>query len=177
MQQILNSKDRSQAFIKFILFFLVSVMLVLLAVYFNFKLPVKENEFYKNEMAKQIAENDKQTVFVNKMEEVVKKMSVMKKSEDSAKLFTVAVSNLLGEMSSLTENSNVLYKKMNLAIFDNFTDLNAKIVDYHKSLKYQKAVTDLSNLFKETMKELPQPTQDRISASNPDVINYLTEQP
>ena len=50
-----NSKERSASFIKFLVLFLVTVSMILVAVYFNFEIPEKENKLLR-EQAKVIDE-------------------------------------------------------------------------------------------------------------------------
>ena len=50
MLQILNSTERNQAFLKFLLFFLITVSLIVWAVYFNVNMPRKENVILKSEV-------------------------------------------------------------------------------------------------------------------------------
>ena len=52
MQKPLNTSERSSAFWKFFLFFILSVIMVTSAVYFNFRLPHKENELLKEKAEK-----------------------------------------------------------------------------------------------------------------------------
>ena len=65
-----NSKERRNSFLKFLLLFLVTMFSVIFAIYFNYKVPSKENELLR-EQAKVIEEDlEFQNTFYNEMEHV-----------------------------------------------------------------------------------------------------------
>mgnify|MGYP006203762327 CR=1 FL=1 len=53
---ILNKKERFNAFMLFLLMFFITTGVLIAAIFFNFKLPLKENDVLKNE-------NDKKSHF------------------------------------------------------------------------------------------------------------------
>ena len=65
-----NSKERSNSFLKFLALFLVTIIFVILAVYFNYEIPSKENELLRDQ-AKVMEEDLKfQNTFYNEMEHI-----------------------------------------------------------------------------------------------------------
>ena len=46
----LNAKERNRAFLKFLLFFVFTLVLVVTAIYFDFKLPLKENSYLQKQI-------------------------------------------------------------------------------------------------------------------------------
>ena len=71
MQQVLNNQERNQAFLKFLLFFLITIVLVIAAVYFNVRLPVVENKELQKQMTVYNQQDMSQEVFVKNMDEAV----------------------------------------------------------------------------------------------------------
>ncbi len=62
-----NVKERRNSFLKFLLLFLVTVGTIVTAVYFNFKVPNKENELLKNQAKSIEKEIDFQSDFSEQM--------------------------------------------------------------------------------------------------------------
>ena len=176
MQQILNSRDRNQAFLKFSLFFIITIILVVIAVYFNFRLPVKENKFLTNELANKRAQDEKEAEFVERMDKVVAMLTSMERSSDSAKNFTTSVTNALSEMRDRKDNSNMFYNKMNDAIVSKFILLNGKILSYHDAADNRNKINELRASLKEVIAKLPEQQQAAAKQAYADQIEYLPVQ-
>jgi len=124
MQQILNSKERTQTFLKFLLFFLVTIILVVTAVYFNFRVPVKENAWLQNQLENMQKQDADQSKFVSKMEQAVILLDTLdKKNATNSDLTQKTLGNLIGDMQINQQNSKALYSKMNKAIVEQFDKL------------------------------------------------------
>lgn len=67
---ILNKKERTSAFLLFLLMFIVTTGVLFFAIFFNYKLPIKENEVLKNENDKILAEFNFQKNFSDKIERI-----------------------------------------------------------------------------------------------------------
>ncbi|MEO6670253.1 MAG: type VI secretion system TssO [Ferruginibacter sp.] len=176
MQQILNSRDRNQAFLKFSLFFIITIVLVVVAVYFNFNLPVKENKFLTNELANHRAQDEKEAGFIEKMDKVVAMLSSMEKSADSAKMFTTSVTNGISEMRDRKDNSNMFYNKMNDAFIRKFTTLNDKLVSYYTEAENRNKINALRTSLRELIDKLPEQQQAAAKQAYADQIEYLPAQ-
>lgn len=77
---ILNKKERLSAFLLFLLMFIITTGVLITALFYNYKLPLKENEILK-------AENDKiltQFNFQKQFSEKIEQISVMVDSLDKA---------------------------------------------------------------------------------------------
>ncbi len=123
MQQVLNSKERNEAFLKFLVFFLVTVILVILAIYFNFRLPVRENKMLQDEIETQRQQDMNQTKFVSKMQEAVVLLDSLGKGGPGADQVNLQLNGKLAEMAGLAQKDNNLYGKMDKAIVEKFSDL------------------------------------------------------
>lgn len=62
-----NSKERQSAFLKFLLLFLVTVLTIVFAIYFNYKVPNKENDLLKTQIKSVEKEMEFQNNFSDEM--------------------------------------------------------------------------------------------------------------
>jgi hypothetical protein len=123
MQQVLNSKERNEAFLKFLVFFLVTLILVVLAIYFNFRLPIRENKMLQDEIETQRQQDMLQSKFVAKMQEAVILLDSLGKGGPNADQVNLQLSGKLAELNGLQLKDNNLYGKMDKAIVEKFSDL------------------------------------------------------
>lgn len=68
MLQVLNARERNEAFLQFLLFFLLTTALIVGAVYFNFAVPQTEKKQLREEVFDFRSENFDQQKFVTEME-------------------------------------------------------------------------------------------------------------
>lgn len=95
-----NVKERRNSFLKFLLLFVVTVGTIITAVYFNFKVPVKENSLLK-EQAKYIKnEIAFQNKFSNEMLEVNKLFDSLDVPSSNKKFVNSLISNKLVELQA-----------------------------------------------------------------------------
>lgn len=157
MQQVLNSQQRNQAFLKFLLFFVLTTVLIISAIYFNFRVPVKENNYLQGKLDKQLKADAEQVKFVAKMDEVVMLLDSLNKT-DQAEIISGKLSRLIGEMDDLKLNSgNILYNKMNNAIVSKFLDLKKNIIGVQKSKRDAELIALLKAKYIECNNKLPNP--------------------
>lgn len=65
-----NSKERQTAFLKYLLLFLVTVLTIVFAIYFNYKVPNKENDLLKTQIKSVEKEMEFQNNFSDEMRAV-----------------------------------------------------------------------------------------------------------
>lgn len=125
MQQILNSQDRNQAFFKFLLFFVITLLLVVTAVYFDFRVPSKENDWLRSQLENRQIQEANQAKFVAKMEEVVALFDSLGKSGANANTDMIfnSINAKIGEMGELQLNDQTMYGRMDKALADKFDEL------------------------------------------------------
>lgn len=68
-----NNKERSNSFFKFLILFVVTVTMILVAVYFNFKIPKKENKLLREQVEVIDKEMKYQSDFFSEMQ-ILKQM-------------------------------------------------------------------------------------------------------
>jgi Type VI secretion system, TssO len=117
MQQVLNSQERRQAFFKFLLFFVITLVLVIWAVFFNFsRLPLKESDVYRQELQGYRAEEANQTTFVDKMKEAVLLLDSLDKPGVNANIISYAFDSKLSEVTKYQSTGNSLFTQMDKEI-------------------------------------------------------------
>ena len=161
MQQILNSEERNQAFLKFLLFFLITVALIVSAVYFNFHVPSKENEWLQGQLEIQRVQEANQEKFVTRMEEALAMFAEMDKKDANVDLLSSRINKTIAEMQELEGNEKTLYGKMNKAIVGKFAELNRTKKEFAQSkgaadqiAKLQNELSICSSSLRETNKAL-----------------------
>src|SRR5258708_12009399 len=134
MQQVLNSKERNEAFLKFLVFFVVTLILVILAIYFNFRLPVRENRMLQDEIETQRQQDMNQMKFVAKMQEAVVLLDSLGKGGPNADQINLQLNGKLAEMPGQQQKDNNLFGNREKAIVEKFSDLqlcNSKPLSLH----------------------------------------------
>lgn len=124
MQQVINGKDRTQAYLKFLLFFVITVVVVVLAVYFDFYTPGRENKLLKDEVYVQRRQEANQQKFIDKMLRAVSLLDSMDKSAKDALQLQPQVQNLINDMTGLQENSGTMFGQLNNTII---SELNNRL--------------------------------------------------
>lgn len=123
MPQILNSRDRSQAFYKFLLFFIITTLLVIMAIYLNFRVPVKDNVYLQNQLDIQRTQDANQAKFVSKMEEAVFLLDSLDKPGANADQVQILLNAAIGDMNKLSPIDNTIYGRMDKALWSQFDQL------------------------------------------------------
>lgn len=97
---ILNKKERTSAFLLFLLMFIVTTGVLFFAIFFNYRLPLKENEVLKSENDKILAEFNFQKKFSEKIEHIGVLIDSLDKSPES---FQFIEQNISFELVDLKE--------------------------------------------------------------------------
>ena len=123
MQQVLNSQERNQAFLKFLVFFLVTVVLIIAAIFFNFRLPVRENKMLQSEVDIQRIQDVNQQKFFSVMQDASQLLDSLDKKGSNAQQLNLLINNKLQELSKLQQGNNTLYGKIDLSVINTMTIL------------------------------------------------------
>ena len=119
---ILNKKERTSAFLLFLLMFIVTTGVLFFAVFFNYRLPLKENEVLKNENDKILAEFNFQKKFSEKIEHIGVLIDSLDKSPESFQFIEQNISFELVELKEKipadSDQSLKLYDNVILTITD-----------------------------------------------------------
>ena len=119
----LNAKERNRAFLKFLLFFVFTLVLVVTAIYFDFRLPLKENSYLQKQIDQQRQIEHNQENFVNTMNEAVRLLDSLDKPGTDMTQIDAQLDQKMIELDGLKQKDFSAYGKMDRAILDKFLDL------------------------------------------------------
>jgi Type VI secretion system, TssO len=124
MPHVINSNERNQAFFKFIVFFLVTTVLIVSAVYVDFRgLPRQRQTLLEREFANRRAETQVQRQFVLQMEKARALLDSLENSgKDRAKMES-SLTLKLNDMQSTRQADTSLSGKLNSTILESFLEL------------------------------------------------------
>lgn len=119
---ILNKKERTSAFLLFLLMFIITTGVLFFAIFFNYRLPLKENEVLKNENDKILAEFNFQKKFSEKIEHIGVLIDSLDKSPESFQFIEQNISFELVELKEKipadSDQSLKLYDNVILTVTD-----------------------------------------------------------
>lgn len=119
---ILNKKERVSAFLLFLLMFIITTGVLFLALFFNYKLPLKENEVLKNENDKILAEFNFQKQFAEEIEHIGVLIDSLDKAPESFQFTEQTINFQLVELKEKipadSDQSVKLYDNVILTIKD-----------------------------------------------------------
>ena len=119
---ILNKKERTSAFLLFLLMFIVTTGVLFFAIFFNYRLPLKENEVLKNENDKILAEFNFQKKFSEKIDHISVLIDSLDKSPESFQFIEQNISfelvDLKEKIPADSDQSLKLYDNVILTITD-----------------------------------------------------------
>ena len=150
--EVLNKQERQKAFIAFLIAFVLTFSVMLIAVSFNFYMPKAENKLLKaeNEMMKR--EYDYQTNFSVKVDSIrmtIDSINSPKVDNDfQQRLANVMIANMYQKIPKDTTENKKLYNNIILA-YKNIIDYKKKI----RSLTHNSHLIDSLNQSAKTYKE------------------------
>ena len=150
MEHVLNSKERNQAFVKFIFFFLVTTVLIVLAVYFDYKLPFKDNAVLREKLRTYEGQQYSQEQFLTVMESAKKLIDSMGKQAQPNALLDQEIAKQLIIMKTPAYQEESLYGTLNKGIFNICYDYN----DLCKRLLPARDALDENNKLKTQLNDL-----------------------
>ena len=118
MDQVLNAKERTQAFWKFILFFVISVVAIVLAVFFNFQVPKKQNTILKEKTDLYQAHITAEEKFVAAMKEANELLDSLDKPGANVTYLNQLISKKLSMMDPIQMNDNSAASKQDKIFLD-----------------------------------------------------------
>lgn len=150
MGHVLNSKERNLAFLKFVFFFLVTTVLVVLAVYFDYRLPLKDNAVLREKLRTYESQQYSQEEFLAVMESAKKLIDSMGKQGQPNALLDQEIARQLILMKSPAYQEDSLYGTLNKGVFNICYDYN----ELCKRLLPAKDALDENNRLKTQLNDL-----------------------
>jgi len=157
MQQVLNNHERTQTFIKFLLFFFITVLVVVFAVFFDFRMPSVENKLLKSEVYDQRQMAANQDRFSNKHQVVTALLDSIERHPENADQIRLEFTNRLTELNNLntaTESGMTTTGKLNTALINGFAKMNDLIKKNEDLTKKLKRIEDLETQLRECREKL-----------------------
>jgi hypothetical protein len=123
MLRVLNARERNEAFLQFIVFFVLTTALVVGAIYFDFRLPLTEIKHLREEVSAQEMQSQNQVRFVAKMEEAKLYLDSLNKTPASAKMLEFQLNDIIKQLTQLQQKDESVYGRMNATIVETFIEL------------------------------------------------------
>lgn len=109
----LNKRERVKAYYRFLLFFLITVVVIILAVFINYQIPMKENKILRVQYEQLNKELEFQTSFSRKMNEVQNILDSINNTGQNVPYLEQLVSTKLAAMKeSIPVNDSLKQRKM-----------------------------------------------------------------
>lgn len=117
---ILNKKERNSAFVMFLIMFVVTTGVLIFALFFDFRLPLKENEVLKSENEKISKESNFQKKFAEEYQHICKLVDSLDKVPEQFPYLEQTISSELVDLQRKADSLQVdskLYS--NIIIYTN----------------------------------------------------------
>ena len=140
METVLNARERSIAFWKFLLFFLIAVVAILLAVFFNYQVPRKENVYLKQVTADYKDHMTSEQRFTALIEEANGKLDSLDQAGVDVHFLNGQIGTTLGKIDNTDLSKE---DKMFLNIILKYHEAKKKLIELKDaSDKYEKLKND-----------------------------------
>ena len=153
---ILNKKERFNAFMLFLLMFFITTGVLITAVFFNFKLPLKENEVLKSENDKMNAQFTFNKDFTDRMEAIGKLVDSLDKSPESFQFIEQSINYELVDLKQKIPNDTVVSPRL----YDNMILTVKSYVNVKKKLFLSKDSSKEVDDLKDEIKDLEDENKD-----------------
>ncbi len=110
--QALNTKERNDAYASFLVFFLITIALLLLAVFFAYQVPFKENERMRTQLKRYEHENEFMNSFLTKMTETKGLLDSVNLPGAQAPVIDGKISDQIKQMGSLVSGDSIRDKRI-----------------------------------------------------------------
>jgi hypothetical protein len=160
MPSVLNSKERNRAFLKFLFFFIIAVWLIVGAVYFNMKVPHKENNVLREQVLRYRAQSIAQERFVSSMDQAKVLIDSLKQPGVNSMYLNQQIAGKLRELTDLQYKDSSMYSRMNKNVLDlylRYQDATNKVVSMG-NLPQQ--LEDYKTRFEQSQRDLDQARRD-----------------
>jgi hypothetical protein len=154
MQTVLNINERNKAFFKFLFFFTITVCLIAGALYFDMRIPSRENEVLRNQVSRYRTQSIAQEKFVTSMDQAKVLIDSLKQPGVNSVYLNQQIAAKLRELTDLQYKDSSVFSRMNKNILDLYLryqdatnkvistgDLPRQVEDY--KAKYETAQRDL----------------------------------
>lgn len=138
MEQVLNAKLRNLAFLKFFFFFFLTISIIIAAVYFNFRIPSKENDLLREKIRNHEGQQYHQEQYVVLTETTKTLIDSLNKGGQLNPLLEREIVKQLDVMRSPIYSDNNLYATTNKNTFNALYDhyiLSKRVLQLGETIK------------------------------------------
>jgi len=122
MEHVINAKLRNQAFWKFIILFLVTIVIVITAVYFDYDVPDKENAMLREKIKNYENQVYSEQQFIIMADSVKTLIDTLSRSKGNYDYINSLIGEQLGKMTSIINapGSTSIYMDINKKVLNTF---------------------------------------------------------
>jgi hypothetical protein len=160
MSSVLNSKERNRAFLKFLFFFIISIWLIVGAVYFDMRVPSKENEVLREQVMRYRTQSVAQEKFVVSMDQAKMLIDSLKQPGVNSMYLNQQIAGKLRELTDLQYRDSSMFSRMNKNVLDlylRYQDATNKVVSMGD---LPKQLEDYKSRFEQSQRDLDQARRD-----------------
>jgi Type VI secretion system, TssO len=160
MQTVLNLRERDRAFFKFLFFFVITVCLVSGAIYFDMRIPSKENEVLREQVSRYRMQSLAQEKFANSMDHAKILIDSLRQPGVNSMYLNQQIAVRLRELTDLQYKDSSIYGRMNKNILDlylRYQDATNKVVSMGD---IPRQLDDYKSRYEQTQRDLDQARRD-----------------
>jgi len=161
MAQVLNARERNQAFWKFLAFFLLSTLMVVGAIYFDTRIPAKDNEMLREEVARYRTQAQAQEKFVKNMDDAKALIDSLKKPDSNKEYLNQQIAVRINSLAELKYTDSSMSSRLNKNVIDIFlryqeaTNQLVKIGNMPAELNsYKTQLAEKENVYQQALRDL-----------------------
>ena len=156
MATVINARERSTAFWKFIFFFVISTALVTGAIYFDMRIPSKDNEVLREQVSRYRIQSMAQEKFVQAMDDSKNLIDSLRRPGANQLYLNQQIAARIRSLSDLQYKDSSMFSRLNKNVIDVFLryqeatnkavsmgDLPRQLEDY--KARYEESQRDLDN--------------------------------
>ncbi|MDC1161814.1 type VI secretion system TssO [Tenacibaculum sp.] len=138
-----NIKERRNSFLKFLLLFVATIAMILIAVFFTFKIPVKENEILKDQAGRIEKELKFQDTFSKSMTRVKRMIDSLDVPGQNISYQNSLISSKLVEMQKIIPRKDSTFK------YDMYSGVVGLYVEIQKNKNRLRELKDAESIIEE----------------------------
>ncbi|CAL1517095.1 type VI secretion system TssO [Chitinophaga sp. MM2321] len=146
--QVLNKQERTTSFMWFLLFFLITVALFVVAVFFNYQVPARENASLRKELSTFRQEQAFQAEFLQKLDKVKRNLDSINLPNQNANYMDQVIAASLADMRNSIPKEAVTH----YGLYDNVVQNCLSLQQTKQQLReLQHAQQDIAGLKEQVM--------------------------
>jgi predicted PurR-regulated permease PerM len=151
--QPVNQAERSKAFLNFLLFFIITIVFILGAVFFSVQVPFKQNAKLQEQVAAFDNEKTLAERFANKLNETIGYFESVNKQDSQPERVNNQITQNLNELGSMINADSTLFKGLYQNIINSLYDLQAAKKDLRGASSLDASVGELEKKLNQCMAE------------------------